>query len=191
MELEQQSDEDLAALMAKAVNDQNEHAFKIYSEMIYERFERQVYKLCRYYGLRNADAEDAAQESFIKLFRSAGTYREGCRFKSWFFKIVMNNIRDKYREMKRIHLADPETLSDIPSDKGHFTLKTHSDDALEKMLSQLPEKLRETVTLRIYGELDSDSIASVTGVSDRQVRNRLEQAYDLLRKMGVEHEFQQ
>jgi RNA polymerase sigma-70 factor, ECF subfamily len=190
MEFDQLSDEDLATLMAQAVRDQNEHAFKIYSEAVYARFQRQVYKLCRYYGLRHADAEDTAQESFVKLFRNAGTYRDGARFKSWFFKIVMNNVRDKYREMKRIHLSDPETLSEVPSDKTHFTQKTHSEAALEKMLSQLPEKLRETVTLKIYGALDSDSIASVTGVSDRQVRNRLEQAYELLRQMGVENEFQ-
>lgn len=191
MGMEQKSDEDLAGMMAKAVHDQNEHSFKIHSEMIYERFERQVYKLCRYYGLRHADAEDAAQESFVKLFRSAGSYIEGKRFKSWFFKIVMNVVRDKYREMKKIHLTDPESLSEVPSDKAHFTQKSHSEAALEKMLARLPEKLRETVTLRIYGALDSDSIASVTGVSDRQVRNRLEQAYQLLREMGVENEFQQ
>lgn len=190
MDFELKSDEELAGMMAKTFLENDEPSFRIYSKAVYDRFQRQVYKICRYYGLRHADAEDAAQESFVKLFRSAGSYREGARFKSWFFKIVMNIVRDKYREMKRVYISDPEAMSEIPSDKHLFTQKAHNDLMLERLLSQLPGKLKEAVTLRIYGALDNESIASVIGVSDRQVRNRLEQAYDLLRKMGVENEFQ-
>jgi RNA polymerase sigma-70 factor, ECF subfamily len=187
MQLQDRNDEELAYLLSQAVADQNEGIFRYYSAAIYERFNRQVYKICRYYGLKHADAEDAAQESFVRLFRSAANYKKGMRFKSWFFRIVLNIVRDKYREFKRVRFADPEVLSDVPSDKG-FTQKAHSDILIEKMLAELPEKLREAVMLKIYSAMDTDSIASVLGVSDRQVRNRLEQAYELLRKMGVENE---
>ena len=190
MDIQEHSDEDLAAVMAKASLEDNEMLFKTCSKTMYDRYQRQVYKLCRYYGLQHADAEDAAQEAFVKLLRSAGTYREGARFKSWFFKIVMNIVRDHYRAKKRMHYSDPEEFSDIPSENRHFTKETHNQLIMEKLLSQLPAKLKDTVTLRVFGALDSESIASVIGVSDRQVRNRLEQAYNLLRKMGVENEFQ-
>lgn len=190
MDYEKLSDEEIAGLLAKASRENDENSFQCYSREIYERFQRQVYKICRYYGLKHADAEDAASDSFIRLFRCAGTYRDGARFKSWFFRIVMNIVRDRYREMKRVSFTDPEAIADIPSDNPHFTNKTHNSLMLERLLSQLPEKLKEAVMLRIYGALDSESIASVVGVSDRQVRNRLEQAYDLLREMGVENDFQ-
>ena len=187
-ELKDCSDEDLAAGLAKALKEQDASAERTYAAVLYARYFKQAYKMCRYYGLSHNDAEDTAQDAFMKLCRVGSGYREGSPFKPWFFKMVLNKTRDKFSELKRHRSEDPEFFTAVPENSENFHQKFQNQAVVDSILSRLPDKLRDTVSLRIVGNMDFNEIAASLHISSRQARNRLEQAYDLIRQMGVTHE---
>lgn len=159
---------------------------KQYAEEIYNRYYKQAYYLSRYYGLSHNDAEDAAQESFIKLFRNVRSFNPQKGFKPWFLKMVLNKVKDRYGALKRVRYKDidetPET-AEVHDNRPHDKIieKFHVQEYLWSIIDGLPVKLKKVVILRIYGELKFEEIAESVGVSVRQVRNRLEYAYGMIK----------
>jgi RNA polymerase sigma-70 factor, ECF subfamily len=159
---------------------------KRYAEEIYNRYYKQAYYLSRYYGLSHNDAEDAAQESFIKLFRNIRSFNAELKFKPWFLKLVFNKVKDRYGSLKKNRYKDLEETEETeagndnrPHDK--IIEKFHVQEFIGSIIDRLPLKYKKVILLRIYGEMKFEDIAESTGVSVRQVRNRLDKALGLVK----------
>jgi RNA polymerase sigma-70 factor (ECF subfamily) len=153
-----------------------------YAEAIYNRYNRQGYNLCRYYGLNHNDAEDVMQDSFIRLFNYIQSYKEGKPFRQWFLKIIFNQVRSKYNEKKRGFFKDPDVISEIPEtdEKNNiekFQIRAYLNDIIDKA----PKKLKEVLLLHVYFDSSFEEMAITLGISSRQARNRLKKAYAFLK----------
>lgn len=156
---------------------------KQYFQEIYNRFYFQCYNISRYYGLKRNDAEDAVQESFIKFFKNVKSFDIKRPFKPWFFKIVLNCIRDKYRDLIKHTYTEIEKIENLESkDQEIFLDEFHMRDVFHGIIIKLPEKLKSAVVLRNYGGLDMKAIAELLKLSIRQVHNRLNMAYSLIKE---------
>ncbi|OHD79092.1 MAG: hypothetical protein A2355_10940 [Spirochaetes bacterium RIFOXYB1_FULL_32_8] len=154
-----------------------------YAREIYSRYYHQAYNLSRYYGLTRHDAEDVVQDSFIKLFKNIKIFNIGKEFKPWFFKIILNTVRDKYREMKKYRTKDIEIIQDTgTNEQEEIFEELHIKDYLNSIINNMPEKLKSVLVLRIYAEMEYEMIASTLGVSIRQLHNRLNAAFDFVKK---------
>lgn len=129
-----------------------------YKEPIYWHIRRLV--------VSHNDAQDAAQETFIRIFRSFGQYREENSFKAWLFRIATNEalrLLGKYKNATILSLDD--VTADILSAKDDVYYNSSDVIAtrLQKAILHLPAKQQLTFNLRYYDEMSYDEIAEVTG----------------------------
>ncbi|OHD55705.1 MAG: hypothetical protein A2Y33_13770 [Spirochaetes bacterium GWF1_51_8] len=181
MEIRELSDQDFAVrLKETALKDgvySNE--FSRYANELFNRYHQQGYNIARYYGLKHDDAMDSVQSAFIKTFHSIKRYDPGRPLKPWFFKIVLNCVRDKFKELRRTR---HEKIDKAENFTKEIFEEFHIRESINGIISILPEKLKSVVLLRVYGDMDFDSISLIVGVSVRQLHNRLKEAYGMIEK---------
>jgi len=134
---------------------------------------------------RNAtDAEDLAQEVFVRAWRSLGRFRGGCAFYTWLFAILLNVYRTWLRRQRRMQrgrveaattdVADPAALPNRRAAAGDELMR-----AL-RVMDHLPRRLREVMVLRHVEQMSYEAIARAVGCRTGTVRSRLHRARRLL-----------
>ncbi len=183
MELEKLTDEEIIYKLQE-IKKSNFQFFEVYFEEIFNRYRNQVFNICRYYGLQTNDALDVIQDAFVKLINFTSSFKKDSLFKPWFFKIVLNIVRNKYNELKKYSFVP---IEEVDSSKTFFEEKVfekiQNKEYIVGILNRIPRKLREVVLLNIYGELEPPDIARVLGISLRQVYNRLKRSNELLKEV--------
>jgi len=113
-----------------------------------------------------ADAEDAVQDTFLKIHRAASTYTGEASFSTWAFRILVNTCYDILRKRRR--RIDEAPIEDQPETAERTAPSV--DDAkritLRKLLSELPEQRRSVFTLFEIEGLSHAEIGEVLGISE-------------------------
>jgi RNA polymerase sigma-70 factor (ECF subfamily) len=159
--------------------------------------ERSVYAMALSLLHNEADAEDVAQEAFLKAFRNLGKFRGESKFSTWLISITLNEARGRLRSRKNVKL---ESLDEPREGEGTFTPALLRDwreipsEALERqeirqMLQQaitdLPLIYREVFLLRDVEDLSVNQSAEALGISIASVKVRLHRARMMLQKKLV------
>lgn len=136
--------------------------------------------------LRNsADAEDAVQETFLRVLRHRDTLDEVRDHRVWLIRIVWNIVLDRKRRAKtRPETDDVSELARVLPSNGLSAEEMagaaqHHAHVLA-CVDQLPAKEREVLQLSAFEELSSVEIASVLGITESSVRSRLFRARNLM-----------
>ena len=137
----------------------------------------------------DADAEDAAQEAFMKAYRNLDRFRQESKFSTWLIQIAINNARMKLRRDRRlVHTsidAGQETSDGdyIPTDFADWREipsealeQTELREALNKALNSLPEKYRIVLILRDVQQMSIAETAKALGISEENVKTRTSRA---------------
>lgn len=145
---------------------------------------RLVYKIA-YSVLRNHhDAEDATQETFIKVLRARGKLAELQDVRNWLARIAWRVAVERGKKVKQ--LATEEIAVDQIAARGETADETvfgrEMSSILESLIPSLPPKLRDAVTLSTIEEMSPADIAQVLGVNEAKVRSRLFRARQILRE---------
>lgn len=132
-----------------------------------------------------AEAEDLAQDTFVKVCRSASAYQGEGKFASWLFRIAGNLARSRARRRRIVQFVGFDaTAHDLPvaaeSEEGlrHGELRR----ALGAALDRLPARQREAFVLRYDAELSHAEIAAQLGTTVSAVETLLHRAKSALRK---------
>jgi RNA polymerase sigma-70 factor (ECF subfamily) len=156
--------------------------------------ERSVYIMALSLLQNEADAEDAAQEAFLKAFRNLANFRGEAKFGTWLISITLNEARSRLRSRKNIKI---ESLDVAPDDQGNVSPALLRDwreipsEALERKevrlllqqaVSDLPVIYREVFLLREVEELSVLESAETLGISIASVKVRLHRARMMLQK---------
>ena len=129
--------------------------------------------------LRDAgQAEDAAQDVFIKAWRALSTFRGDSSEKTWLIRIAANTCRD-YQRTGWFRFMDRRIT---PEDMERGTPFVFPDDSLSKAIAALPTLLRQTVSLRYFEELSIREMAQVLHVSEATAKRRVRKANTLLKR---------
>jgi RNA polymerase sigma-70 factor (ECF subfamily) len=165
-------------------------------DLLVERHRERAHRLA-WSIVRNAEeARDLSQEAFIRLYRTAGSFKARARFSTWFFRIVVNLCLDHLRRDRwwrrmlagppqgaRGHDDGPSAIERVPSpDAGvdaNLT-RTETMTALWSAVDRLSPQQRAAVLLQIEG-LPTGEIAGVLGCSEATVRVHLHRALLSLR----------
>ena len=144
-----------------------------------QAFLRPAYSIALSVVGRPADAEDIAQEAFLKAFQSLDTCREPERFAAWLFQIVRNRARN---------LLDSRRLRDVAPEGARIlefvTLPPETAGMRESLLSALADldiEKREVVLLHDLENWTHHEIAEALNISEVSSRQRLFQARQILR----------
>ncbi len=128
--------------------------------LIVERYQAMVYSVAYNVLGDPADAEDAAQETFLRCYRTLPQYRGEASFSTWLFRLALSNAVDYGRKVRR----RPESV-ELPDEIGEAPAPGEGVDTqtLVRALAELPQDYRTPTVLRdIYG-LPYQEIAEVTG----------------------------
>lgn len=143
-----------------------------------QRYRLPVVNFC-YRMLGDAgDADDVAQDVFVRVYRNIGSYRPRTRFSTWLFALVRNACIDRLRYRQR-HPTEPLETAPEPATAPHY------DDVGEHIaaaIAELPEDQRTAVVLAEYHDLSYAEIAGVMKCSEKAVESRLYRAKQTLRE---------
>jgi RNA polymerase sigma-70 factor, ECF subfamily len=161
---------------------------------LYDRYGKIAYGLA-YRVLRDsALAEDAVQEAFITVWRTAGTYiAERGKPRTWLLTLVHRRAVDLVRreQRHRVPVAADEPAPATPAAEEEATLRDRRR-AVQAALTQLPADQREALELAYYGGLTQTELAEQLGVPLGTVKSRmfagLRRLGDLLQEAGLEPE---
>ncbi len=150
------------------------------------RYQRDVYRLCYRYVNDHEDANDLAQEVFLKAWRAIGRFRGESSFSTWLYRIAVNACLN-FRALRRPATQElPETLADpVP---GALARAENDDEArrVRAAVVHLPEKQRVTLILKVYHELTHEEVARILGSTVGTVKANLFHALGNLRRLMAE-----
>lgn len=162
-------------------------------EMIVRKYQLPLTSyLGRMTGEREA-ALDFAQEIFLKVYCSLGSYRPAYKFSTWLFKIASNHLIDHWRKKKIATVSidqpvddnDDSLLPQVPDPGPSVVRKLELAEIrrrIERALATIPEALRELFVLRHVNEFSYEEIADIKSLPVGTVKNRVFQAKELLRE---------
>ena len=134
---------------------------------ISRRYQQQIYYHCRNLLLSHDDADDAAQNTFIKVWQNANQFKGESQLRTWVYRIATNESINLIRKRKPtidFDEAQPEMADMITED-----LYLSGDDIalkLQKALCYLPFKQKLVFTLRYFEDLSYAEIAVLTSTSE-------------------------
>jgi RNA polymerase sigma-70 factor (ECF subfamily) len=161
-----------------------------------ELMERHSAKLFNYINrcLQNEeDADDLAQESFVRVYQNRGKFDPRQRFSTWLYAIATNLVKDRYRyRLRHPHVSldtQNETTGQSFSENLREGQPTPSQsiqvaeraDAIRKAVGLLPEDLRTPLILSEYEEMSQAEIGVILNCSAKAVETRIYRARKLLR----------
>jgi len=133
-----------------------------------------------------ADAEEAAQDGFVKAYRALGRFRRGAPLRPWLLRIVANEARNRRRSaLRRERLALRVAVEDRPGDAvpspEAALLAGEQRELLLAAVERLPEDQRGTVVCRYFLELSEEETANVLRIRRGTVKSRLARGLERLR----------
>ncbi|MDE3231644.1 MAG: sigma-70 family RNA polymerase sigma factor [Chloroflexota bacterium] len=169
-----------AALVTRALK-HDQQAFAT----IVEKYKDPVFNVA-YRMLGNpTEAEDVAQETFVRAYTQLHTYQQGRRFSTWLLSIASHLSIDQLR--RRRFLALPlenapflEWIADLGAGPEQAALQVEASDEMQKVLSALPPKYRTVLVLRYWYDLSYEEIAEMLSLTSALVKARLHRARELV-----------
>jgi RNA polymerase sigma-70 factor, ECF subfamily len=133
-----------------------------------------------------AEAEDAAQEGFVKAFYALRRFRPGAPFRPWVLQIVANEARNRRRSAGRRAALVMRTAADAPSGEAAPSpeaalLTSEQRETLLAEVNKLREDDRLVISCRYFLELSEEETAATLGWRRGTVKSRLSRALDRLR----------
>ena len=157
-------------------------------------YERSVYRMALSFMKNEADAEDVAQEAFLKAFRNLAHFRGQAKFSTWLISITLNEARGRLRRQGAVRM---DSLDETPEEGGQVSPALLRDwrevpsEALERkeireMLKEAIDSLapiyREVVLLRDVEEMSIEETATALTISTASVKVRLHRARMMLQR---------
>ena len=134
-----------------------------------------------------SDAEDVAQETFLRAFKALDSYDERLPFRTWLFSILINRCRtalsQRMRRERRV-VFDNEVLDRTPVEAGQDAMELREE--LNRAIAFLSPEQREAFLLRHVDELSYEEIMSVTGAGMSALKMRVKRACERLQQLLAE-----
>ncbi|MBK8549045.1 MAG: RNA polymerase sigma factor [Saprospiraceae bacterium] len=158
-------------------------------EQLVEKYQNMVFTLAFRVLQNHEDAEEVAQDVFVKVFNSLKNFQQKSNFKTWLYRIVYNESINRLRSRKKriplvdlnekttLHLFDPGSINDS-NDEIQF---------IQKAIQNLPETERIILSLYYYEDISVKEIAKITELTETNVKTRLfrsrQKLYDELKEV--------
>jgi RNA polymerase sigma-70 factor (ECF subfamily) len=155
-----------------------------------EAYQIPVYNLT-YRMLGDAkEAEDAAQETFLRAYTRLATYQTDKKFSSWLLAIASHHCIDRLRRKRFTWLSLDELpfLDQAAGERNQpeeTAIRKEERDEVRKMLASLPPQYRAAVILRYWYELSYLEIAEAMGTTESAVKSRLYRAREMLAQQAL------
>ncbi len=147
---------------------------------VLDRYRDRVVRLAAHVLHNSREAEDVAQEAFIKAFRQIGNFRGESGFYAWLYRIVVNSCLDRMRRKScttEVALEDSSTAQ-----RASVSFDIDKRIVVEQILESLSPAMRAALVLREVEGLEYSEIAQVLDIPVGTVRSRLNSAREQFRR---------
>jgi RNA polymerase sigma-70 factor (ECF subfamily) len=154
-------------------------------EQLAEAYQKPVYNLAARLLGPDGDAEEAAQEAFVRILSRLDRYDQRKPLFPWVYTVALNAIRNHRRNDRRRLVGRWAAVSWRSADAGpeRDLIRREDQGRLLDRLDRLPDRDREAVVLRYLQDLDYDDLARIWGVSKSGARMRVFRGLDRLRAL--------
>ncbi|MBV6343511.1 sigma-70 family RNA polymerase sigma factor [Candidatus Magnetobacterium casense] len=157
------------------------------------KYKDRVFNMCYRMMGDYDEANDCAQEAFIKACRGIDGFRGDSAFSTWLYRIAVNTCKSRltslkylfFKRMLSTNTQDDDDFRDISDERlspEHPLRKRQQDAAIHRAIMSLPLQQRTVVVLRDIEGLSYEEIASVTGVRPGTVKSRIARGRETLRE---------
>jgi RNA polymerase sigma-70 factor (ECF subfamily) len=158
-----------------------------YEELV-QRYTELAFRTAYLVAGSAAEAEDAAQDAFVKAHRALGGFRPGGPFRPWLLRIVGNEARNRRRAAGRraaweLRAAEVSMASDAAPSPEVAAEAAEERRALLRALAALGEEQRQVVACRYLLDLSVEETATALGIPGGTVKSRLARALPRLRAL--------
>ena len=188
---------ELERSLLRRLRDRDEKAFR---ELIDDHRDRVFNITFRMLGNRH-EAEDLAQEVFIKVFKQIDSFRGDSKLSTWLYRVAVNECKNRIKYLARRHDRDRDELDEttqgagvngtiggpMPSSPDRALESAQMEKLLQEAIATLEEDQRIVVVLRDVEDLSIEEICDITGLPDGTVKSRLHRARLVLRKRLQRH----
>lgn len=182
---------------ARLISRLRERDLDAFEELV-SHFEKPVYSLC-YRLLGDAEeARDAAQETFLKVYRGLGGFRGEAGLKTWIYRIAINQAMNQRRWWRRRHRDETFSLdltrgesdrtigSLLPDNRAsspeEMAISSEREGQIMRALGEIKQEYRVALILREIEELSYEEIAESIGISIGTVKSRIARGREELRR---------
>lgn len=159
---------------------------------IIEAYQTPVYNLAYRMLSNSGEAEEAAQEAFIRAYTRLESYNPDHKFSTWLLSITSNYCIDQIRKRRALLLSIDEPLAPHPAlmsdrEEAPESQLVHSQqqEMVQSLLAELEPDYREAVILRYWHELSYEEIAEMMDTSVSAIKSRLFRARKQLAEIGM------
>jgi len=167
--------------------------------LIFERYARPIISFVYDMVGRRDLAEELAQETFVRAFRSLGALKDDSKLSTWLFGIAKNvareSLRSRVKEDRRVELEEGQVLElkDEKVTPDRELLDRELSGVIHQALAELDEDKRVVFTLKVFQQRSYDEIAEITGFSIPKLKTDLHRARAEMRRriqpyLGVSYE---
>ncbi len=157
-----------------------------YEELV-RRYETLAARTAYVAGASESDAEDAAQDAFLKAYGALGSFRRGAPFRPWLLRIVANEARNRRRSAGRRTaltlraIAATDASESAPSPETAALVRERRESLLAAV-GRLREEDQAVIALRYFLDLDEAEMAAALDIRRGTVKSRLSRALGRLRE---------
>jgi RNA polymerase sigma-70 factor (ECF subfamily) len=155
-------------------------------QQLVERHKLFVYSTCYNFIGSHQQAEETAQDVFLRVYKSAGTFRHQSKVSTWIYRIAVNRSLNVIRRNRKFHWITSLTSEDIEAsaeeEPDKLLEKKELKDFLKAAVNSLPEKQRTVFILNKYENLSPNAIAEILNISTNTVEVRIHRAKINLQK---------
>lgn len=177
------------ARLAKLARNGDRNAFAELVELYKDKIFHLAYRMLN----NKQEAEDAVQETFLRVYTNLHRYDENQKFSTWIFRIGTNLCIDKLRRRKNTYSLDAE-MPDGEGNDYYAMLPSHEDtpekqvivsetqEQIRRAIESLPEKYKSVVILRYLHDMSLQEIGDVLDMPVTTIKTRVHRGREYLRK---------
>ena len=158
-------------------------------EIIINKYQARIISLCFRYTKSYPDAEEVAQEAFLKAYNSLNKFRFESKFYSWLHRIAINcslnyiNSKEKTKEKETISensgLTEHRENTSAETPYNAYNMQIMAEK-IESVYNSLPEDLKLVIKLRDIDDLSYDEMSKVTKLPTGTIKSKLHRAREIL-----------
>lgn len=164
--------------------------------VIVARQQRRAVRIAYRFLKDAADADDAVQEAFMKVFLHIGSFQEELPFEVWFTRILINGCLDRRKATRRrerwlppaqrVDADDHDRMDSVPAltaSPEEMLLKSERRAQVAQAIERLPDRQRTVLLLALYDERSPREVSEITGMNQSTVRVHLFRAVRKMRAL--------
>jgi len=143
-------------------------------------YKEAIFQICLGFSRNLSDAEDLAQDVYLRAYRNVSKIHSPYAVKEWLFRVAKNTCLDHQKKRRVIQMLQRRVLNPPAStnlgESLHSTEREEQLKALKQAINRLPRKLREVFVLRLYGDASYQEVGRTLKIKEGTVMSRLSRA---------------